>query len=117
MAHVAKHRFARTSAKRIRPIAQMIQGMLVARALAALQFSPKRGSRLIEKVLRSAVANAGASADADAMVVQSVRIDEGPLQQGAKRFIPVSRGMAHPIRHRTCHIFVQIDNVSPAEEK
>lgn len=95
----------------------MIQGMPVARALEALEFSPKRGSRLIEKVLRSAVANAGADADADDMLVKSVRIDEGPVQTGTKRYIPVSRGMAHPIRHRTCHIFVQIDNASPEEEK
>ena len=117
MAYVAKHRFARTSAKRIRPIARMIQGMVVARALDALEYSPTRGAKLIKKVLRSAVANAGATADPDDMVVQSVRIDDGPLQLGTKRWIPVSRGMAHPIRHRTCHIFVEIEKIRSQEEQ
>jgi len=117
MAYEAKHRYARTSAKKIRPIAKMIQGMVVSRALETLEFSPKRGAKLIEKVLRSALANAGAEAESDEMVVESARIDEGPIALGTKRFIPVSRGMAHPIRHRTCHIFISIEKAGGEEEQ
>ena len=95
----------------------MIQGMVVARAIDALKYSPQRGARLIEKVLRSAVANAGAAADPDEMLVQSCRIDDGPIQPGTKRWIPVSRGMAHPIRHRSCHIFIAIEKTGGEEEK
>jgi large subunit ribosomal protein L22 len=117
MAHTAKHRFARISAKKMRPIARMVQGMSVTRALETLEFSPKRGAKLIEKVLRSALANAGAEAEPAEMVVESVRVDDGPIAPGTKRFIPVSRGMAHAIRHRTCHIAVKIGKTSTQEEQ
>jgi len=115
MPYTATHRFARISATKVRPIARMIQGMPVPRALETLEFNPKRGAKLLEKVLRSALANAGADADSENMVVESVRIDGGPIAIGTKRFIPVSRGMAHPIRKRTSHIFVKIETVEKKE--
>jgi large subunit ribosomal protein L22 len=117
MANTAKHRFARISATKVRGVARMIQGMPVSRALETLEFSPKRGAKLLEKVLRSALANAGSDADPAEMVVQSVRIDGGPVAPGTKRFIPVSRGMAHPIRHRTSHIVVTIEHREAKEEQ
>jgi len=117
MANTAKHRFARISAAKVRPVARLIKGMSVTRALETLKYSPKRGARLIEKVLRSALANAGADADPADMVVQSVVVDGGPIALGTKRFIPVSRGMAHPIRKRTSHIVVKIERVRSDEEQ
>lgn len=114
MAYTAKHRFASTSAKKIRPIARMIQGLMVPRALEALEFSPKRGAKMIEKVLRSAVANAGAEAEPDEMIVRSATVDEAGVKPGTKRWIPVSRGMAHPIRHRQSHITVIVDKADTA---
>jgi large subunit ribosomal protein L22 len=134
---VAKHRFARISASKARPIARLIQGMPVVRALETLKFSPKRSAAMIDKVLRSALGNAGINADelvhrsrggssaaasakadseAAGMVVASVRIDGGPIAIGTKRFIPVSRGMAHPIRKRTSHITVVVEQVESQEE-
>jgi large subunit ribosomal protein L22 len=85
------------------------------KALDTLTFSPKRAAKLIEKVLRSAMANAGAGADAADMKVKSVRIDGGPVQVGTKRFIEVSRGMAHPIRKRTSHITVVVEHTASEE--
>ncbi len=114
---IAKHRFARISPTKARPVARMVQGMSVTRALETLKYNAKRGARLIEKVMRSALANAGAEADPDAMYVQSVTVDNGPIALGTKRFIPVSRGMAHPIRKRTSHIVVKIENISSQEEQ
>jgi len=137
MAYVAKHRFARISATKVRPVARLIQGMPVILALETLKFNPKRGASLIDKVLRSALSNAGvnpdelvhrrrggssapASAKADSeaatMIVSSVRIDGGPVAPGTKRFIPVSRGMAHPIRKRMSHITVTVEQTSTQEE-
>ncbi len=112
MEHVAKHRFARISPTKCRQTARLIQGMTATRALETLGFSPKRAAKVIEKVLRSAIANAGVDADAGSITVKSVRIDGGPVAVGTKRFIPVSRGMAHPIRKRTSHITVVVDTGS-----
>lgn len=111
MPYTAKHRFARISATKVRPIARLIKGMPVARALETLEFSPKRGARMMEKVLRSALANAGLDAEPENLVVRDARADIGPVATGTKRWIPVSRGMAHPITKRTSHIVVTIDEV------
>jgi len=81
----------------------LIRGKNVAEAFAILKFTPKVGADAIEKVLRSAVANAennhGAKGAADLTVKlcvfdESVRI---------RRFWPTARGSAHPIAHRLCH--------------
>ena len=136
MAYTARHRFARISPKKARPVARMIQGMPVVRALEALRFSPQRAAAILDKVLRSALSNAGVNADeivrrrrggkassaapsdeAEGMIVQSVTVDDGPVAPGTKRFIPVSRGMAHAIRRRTSHITVIIEQVATEEEQ
>lgn len=135
--YTAKHKFARISASKARPVARLIQGMPVTRALETLKFNPKRAAAMIDKVLRSALGNAGINADelvhrsrggsssassaradseAAGMFVASVRIDGGPVAVGTKRFIPVSRGMAHPIRKRTSHITVIVEQVETQEE-
>ncbi len=116
MAHTAKHKFARISPTKARPVAAMIRGLVVTRALEKLEFSPKRAARMVEKVLRSALANAGVDADAESMFVQDVRVDNGPVAPGTKRWMPVARGTAHPIRKRTSHISVTIEELSAEEE-
>jgi len=116
MPYSAKHRFARISPKKARPVAQMIKGMTVTQALENLEFTHKRGARMIEKVLRSALANAGVDADPDEMVVEDIRVDQGPVAPNTRRWRPVARGMAHPIRKRTSHISVTIELSSVEEE-
>jgi len=108
MAWQATHRFARISPLKARLISDMIRGRNVQRALEALQFSHQRAARLIEKVLKSAMANADeqGSADLEELVVSGTWIDEGPRM---KRFQPKDRGRAHPIIKRTSHITVQVD--------
>jgi large subunit ribosomal protein L22 len=109
MPYKAIHKFAKISPTKVRPVAQLIQGKSVTSALEILEFSPRRGARFLEKVLRSALANAGVDAEADEMVVSEARVDIGPRAAGTKRWIPASRGTAHPIKKKTSHIMVVID--------
>ena len=107
MAWQAKHRFARISARKVRLIVDMVRGEDVTEALNILKFTPNRAAGMIDKVLRSAVANAdNAEADVESLYVQKAMIDEGPT---IKRFHPKDRGRAHSIMKRTSHITVVVE--------
>ncbi len=58
MAYQAVHRFARISARKVRPLADLIRGKHADEALDILRYMPQRGARLLEKVLKSAMGNA-----------------------------------------------------------
>lgn len=108
MGYKASHRFAKIAPTKIRRIADLIRKQSVQQALESLQFLPNKGARMLEKVLRSAVANAedkGARRIED-MRVTEARIDEGPRM---KRFQPHARGTAFGILKRFSHIHVEID--------
>jgi large subunit ribosomal protein L22 len=107
MAYKASHKFARIAPRKARLVADLIRDKRVDEALAALEFSPRRGAWFIKSVLKSAIANAEeANADIGSLVVSESRIDEGPT---IKRFQPKDRGRAHPIQKRTSHIHVAVD--------
>jgi large subunit ribosomal protein L22 len=108
MAHRATHRFAMIAPRKVRGIADLIRGMPVSNALDTLKFMPNRGARMLEKVLKSALANAEEKGvrRIDEMVVVDARVDEGPR---AKRIRPRARGMAFMIIKRMSHIHVAID--------
>jgi len=95
------------SPQKARLIADMIRGLPVARALAALSLSPKKGSRLVEKVLKSAIANAEQNngMDVDNLLVSSVRIDQGAT---FKRFRPKGMGRMRRRFKRHSHIVVSV---------
>jgi large subunit ribosomal protein L22 len=108
MAYQAVHRFARISARKVRPLADLIRGKHADEALDLLRYQPQRGARLLEKVLRSALGNAEdrrAPSIGD-LVVTDVRIDGGPM---FKRIRPRARGMAFMIKKRMSHISVSVD--------
>jgi len=85
----------------------MIRGCDVQDALNILKFSPNRAAYIIEKVLRSAVANAdNAEADVESLYVQQAHVNEGPTM---RRWHPKDRGRAHPIKKRTSHITVVVE--------
>lgn len=110
MPYTATHRFARISARKVRPLANLIRGKFADEALELLKYQPQRGARLLEKVLNSALGNAEdrrAQSLAD-LVVVDVRIDGGPM---FKRIRPRARGMAFMIKKRMAHIRVQLDNL------
>jgi large subunit ribosomal protein L22 len=107
MAWQAKHRFARISARKARLVADMIRGEDVTEAMNILKFTPNRAAGMIDKVLRSAVANAdNAEADVESLFVDATTVNEGPT---IKRFHPKDRGRAHPIMKRTSHITVVVE--------
>ena len=105
----ATARYIRTSAQKAKLIMDLIRGQEVGLALSTLRFARKRIARDIEKVLRSAVANAqqkeGASGDADRMFVSSCYADQGPSQ---KRIRPAPMGRAFRIVKRTAHLTVHV---------
>ena len=107
MPFTAKHRFARIAPRKARLIMDLIRGRQVDDALAMLRFSKQRASGMVEKVIRSAVANAGEQeADTDMLYVAKAWVDPGPV---IKRFQPKDRGKAYPINKRTSHLVVTLD--------
>jgi large subunit ribosomal protein L22 len=106
MTYQASHRFARISPRKARLIADLVRGQGIEDAMAALDFSKRRGAYYLRNVLKSAIANAEEKdADVTTLFVESTWVDEGPT---IKRFQPKDRGRAHPIRKRTSHIHVQL---------
>ena len=104
----AIHKFARISARKVRPFADLIRGMSVQAGIEALKFQPNRGAKMLAKVLESAVANAEdrGARNVDSLKISTARVDGGPM---FKRVQPRARGMAFLIRRRTAHIHVGID--------
>jgi large subunit ribosomal protein L22 len=102
----AQHRFARISPSKVRPVARLIRGKTVGEALELLSVLPHRSARFLEKVLRSARANAEEQGhpDTDLLIVR-VRVDDGPR---LKRIQPRARGMAFLILKRMSHITVEL---------
>jgi large subunit ribosomal protein L22 len=109
MPYQASHRFARIAPRKARLVMDLIRGRDVDDAIAMLKFSKQRVSGMIEKVIRSAVANANEQEAApirNTLYVATAFVDAGPV---IKRFQPKDRGKAYPINKRTSHLVVTID--------
>jgi large subunit ribosomal protein L22 len=110
MVTTARARFVRVSARKARLVLDQIRGKSVGDALATLEFTPRAAARLIEKVLRSAVANAEHNHQVrnldDLRVVQAVA-DGGP---SLKRVQPRAMGRAFFIKHRTSHLTIAVSD-------
>ena len=105
----AIYRFARMSAFKLRDVTREIQGRPVALALDIVAFSPKKAAFLVQKTLKSAIANAENNHNlrADKLVVKEAVAGESTT---IKRFTPKARGSAGPIRKRTSHIFITLSD-------
>jgi|YNPBryunderm2012_1023409.scaffolds.fasta_scaffold28679_2 large subunit ribosomal protein L22 len=101
----AHHRFARSSVLKLRPILNLIRNRYADEAMNILKHLPHRGARMIEQVLKSAMANAENAGvrEVGSLVVTDARGDGGPM---FKRLMPRARGTAYMIRKRTCHIHI-----------
>jgi ribosomal protein L22 len=99
----AQAKWVRTSARKARVVLDHIRGRSVPEARTILAFTPRAAATEIEKVLRSAVANAEANhgLDGDELLVHAAYADEGPT---LKRWKPRARGRVNRIRKRTCHV-------------
>jgi large subunit ribosomal protein L22 len=97
----------RLSAQKGRLVADLIRGLSVDKALNVLEFSPKKGARIIKKVLESAIANAehNDGADVDELKVKSIMVEQGTT---LKRFQARAKGRGNRISKPTCHIFVTV---------
>ena len=96
-------RTVRIAPRKARLVVDLIRGKQVGEAVAILRHTPKAASPVVEKVLKSAVANAEHNYDLDinSLVVSEVFVDEGPT---LKRFRPRAQGRASAINKRTSHI-------------
>ena len=108
MAYEAKYRFARISARKVRPLADLIRGKPADEALNILKFQPHRGARMLEKTLHSALANAEdrRAPNLQHLLVTDCRVDGGPM---FKRMRPHARGMASVLKKRFSHIHVALE--------
>ncbi len=104
-------RYAKLSPQKARLVVDLIRGKNAGDAMNILKFTMKRSSKIISKVLRSAVANAEQKdlGDVDALKVSRIFVDGGPVH---KRFQARAMGRGAPIKKRTSHITVV---VSPDE--
>ena len=105
-------RYAPMSARKARLVTEMITGLRVQEAMDVLKFTRKRAATMIDKVLRTAVADADEQqADVDNLYVSSATVDDAGIRIGTKRWIPKDRGRAHPIHKKACHIQVTVTQI------
>ena len=107
METTATLRGVRLSAQKGRLVADQIRGMPVGRALDLLAFSPKKGARIIRKVLESAIANAehNDGADVDELKVTTIYVDKA---ETLKRMSARAKGRGNTIGKQSCHIHVAV---------
>jgi large subunit ribosomal protein L22 len=100
-------RGVRLSAQKGRLVADLVRGMPVGRALDTLAFSPKKGAKIIRKVLESAIANAehNDGADIDALKVKTIHVEE---RMTLKRFTARAKGRGNRILKPTCHVYLTV---------
>ncbi len=102
----ARHRFARIAPRKARLLIDLIRGLRCSDAVEQLRFNPRRGAKMIQAVLKSAMVNADEQeADMPRLFVRDARVEGGPSQ---RRWRPKDRGRAHPIAKRTSHIVVTV---------
>jgi len=107
-------RYVRVSPKKARQVVDLVRGKRVGDALNILHFSPKAAAKPVEKVIRSAVANAlnregSAHVDAEELTLRKIYVDGGLM---LKRYRIAARSAIHRIRRRTSHITVVVSDES-----
>jgi large subunit ribosomal protein L22 len=113
----AEARYVRVSAQKARLVVDMIRGQQAGAAINILNATNKRIAGAVEKVLRSAIANAenlSNEVDVDRLFVSEAYVNEGPRQ---KRIRPAPMGRAYRYQRRTSHIVVKLGERAPEEEE
>ena len=105
----AKLKYARISPQKCRLLADVVRGQSVGNAISTLKFMPKKGAKLVRKVLESAVANAehNHGADIDELKVSLIHVDAAPQ---LKRFHARAKGRGARIIKRNSHITVAVSD-------
>jgi len=98
------------SPRKVRVVANMVRGKQVDAALGILQLLPKKGARIIHKLVHSAAANlddlSKGKVDTEKVFVKTIQVDNGKIQ---KRWMPRAMGRANRIQRRTSHITVVLE--------
>ncbi|QMS85184.1 50S ribosomal protein L22 [Candidatus Xianfuyuplasma coldseepsis] len=99
----AQAKMVRISSRKVKLVIDLVRGKNVGEAIAILRLTPKAASPVVEKLIRSAVANAehNYNMDTEALYVKEIFVGEGPT---LKRFRPRAQGRASAIMKRTSHI-------------
>jgi large subunit ribosomal protein L22 len=100
-------RGVRLSAQKGRLVADLVRGQPIGNALNILAFTPKKGAKIIKKVLESAIANAehNNGADIDELRITEIMVEKGPV---LKRFQARAKGRGNRIVKPTCHVFLTV---------
>jgi large subunit ribosomal protein L22 len=106
---VASAKYVRRAPRKARQVADLVRGLRVEDALAALQFTPKHAGIDVAKVIKSAAANAEHNNDLvrDELFVKSIEVNEAARM---RRFRPGGRYSSNPYTHRTSHITVVVED-------
>lgn len=101
-------KYLRTSPKKMEGWGRAIKGLSASQAVERLQLGGDKAGRLLVWAVKSAIANAknNSKLDPAKLFIKNVEVLKGPF---FKRFQPVSRGMAHPIKKRTAHVKVVLE--------
>jgi len=119
MEAIAKLRNVPTSTRKMRLIADLIRGKGVDLALNTLKFDSKIGSKRMEKLLLSAIANwqdknKGSKIEDSDLFIKEIFVDGGKV---IKRLRPAPQGRAHRIRKRSNHVTMILDSLNKTEKK
>ena len=101
-------RYLRISPRKVRLVADLIRDKHVEEALNILQFTEKASSKPLAKLVKSAVANADQmeGVNIDKLYIKTLFVDGGPVM---KRYMPRAMGRATPVRHRTSHVTLHLE--------
>ena len=102
---VASLKYARIAPRKVKIVADLLRGKNADEALAIVKFAPKASAEILEKVLKSAIANAENNhyMKKENLYVAEIFANQGP---SLKRIRPAAKGSAHRIRKRTSHITI-----------
>ena len=100
-------KYARISSRKVKIVADLIKGKDIDEAMAILKYTPKASSEILEKLLKSAIANAENNHNMahDKLYVAEIYANQGPT---LKRIRPAAKGSAFRIRKRTSHITIKL---------
>ncbi len=112
----ASHKYLKTSPQKARLVVDQIKGKEVNEALSILRFSKKLVAKDIEKVLKSAVANAQqgeSKIDVDDLYISKIFVDPGPME---KRVRHRAMGRIYRILKRSCHVTIHLDERQKSQQ-
>ena len=98
----------RIAPRKVRLVANVVRGRKVGDALGILRYTPQSAAKPLEKLLRSAIANAtqnSVGVDVDALFVSKLQVDQGPKM---RRFMPRAMGRAYRVEKKTSHVYVEL---------